>query len=202
MINTLIFDFGNVFINLNDAYAVEYVKHFESSKYLDDIIKTNLLYEKGEISTDRFLKNYQSYFPEQSKEDIIEKWNSILAEFPKHRLDFLKDLKENASYKLILLSNTNALHIEWIKQKVPHFMEFKNCFDKFYLSHEINMRKPDEYIFKFVLNENNCEAEECLFIDDNKDNIQTAKNMNINTWHLNPKKEDVVNLFNTNSALF
>jgi putative hydrolase of the HAD superfamily len=64
------------------------------------------------------------------------------------------------------------------------------------------MRKPDEYIFKYVLNQNNLSAEECLFIDDNKDNIKTAKNMNINTWHINPEKEDVSNLFNTKSYLF
>ncbi len=202
MINTLIFDFGNVFINLNDAYSPEYIKHFESPKHFDNIIKTNLAYEKGEISTSTFLNNYQSYFPELSKENIIEKWNSILADFPKYRLDFLKDLKENASYKLILLSNTNELHINWIKNNISHYEEFKNCFDKFYLSHEINLRKPDDYIFKFVLNKNNAKPEECLFIDDNKDNITSAKNMNIHTWHINPKKDDVINLFNTKSALF
>ncbi|TYA68502.1 HAD-IA family hydrolase, partial [Seonamhaeicola marinus] len=78
----------------------------------------------------------------------------------------------------------------------------KNCFDKFYLSHEINLRKPDSYIYKFVLNDNNVEAEECLFIDDVKNNITAAKNMNINTWHLNPEKDDVANLFKTQSALF
>lgn len=202
MISTLIFDFGNVFIDLNNAYTPEYIKHFKSSKHFNAILKTNLAFEKGEISTDTFLNEYQAYFPEQSKEEIIEKWNSILGEFPKHRLEFLKDLKENASYKLVLLSNTNELHINWIKENIPHFEVFKSCFDKFYLSHEINLRKPDDYIFKFVLNDNNIEAEECLFIDDNKSNIDTAKNLGIHTWLLKPKKHDVSNLFNVKSALF
>ncbi|WP_248723425.1 HAD family phosphatase [Seonamhaeicola sp. ML3] len=202
MISTIIFDFGNVFINLNDAYTIDYIKHFESSEHFDDIIKTNLLFEKGEISKDTFLANYQYYFPEQSKGDIISKWNSILADFPKHRLNFLKDLKENASYKLILLSNTNEIHIDWIKENIPFFEEFKNCFYKFYLSHEINLRKPDESIFKYVLNKNNLNAESCLFVDDNKSNIETAKNLNFHSWHINPKTEDVSTLFNTKSYLF
>jgi len=202
MINTLIFDFGNVFINLKDAYTAEYIKHFESNAHFNAIIDTNLSYEKGEISTNIFLKNYQNYFPEQSEEIIIEKWNSILGDFPEHRLNFIKDLKANTSFKLILLSNTNELHINWIKKHISHFDEFKQSFHKFYLSHEIKMRKPDTCIFEFVLKENKVNAENCLFIDDNKDNIESAKNLNINTWLLNPKKEDVTILFETKKALF
>lgn len=202
MVNTIIFDFGNIFINLDDAYALDYIKHFESSEHFEDIIKTNLSFETGAITTEEFLNAYTSYFPDQSKEDITNKWNSILVDFPKHRLDFLKDLKENSEYKLILLSNTNEIHIDWIKKNIPFYETFKNCFDAFYLSHEINLRKPDNYIFKHVLSKNNLKANECLFIDDNADNINSAKNIGINTWHLNPKTEDVSTLFNTKSNLF
>ncbi|MFY0712901.1 HAD family phosphatase [Seonamhaeicola sp. NFXS20] len=202
MISTIIFDFGNVFINLNDAYTLDYIKHFESSEHFEDIIKTNLSYEKGLISTNEFLDNYVRYFPNKSKEDIKNKWNSILDDFPKHRLDFLIDLKENTNYNLILLSNTNELHINWVKKNISFYNEFKNCFNAFYLSHKIHRRKPDKNIFNFVLNTNQLKPEECLFIDDNKDNIKTAKYLNINTWHLKPKKEDVSNLFNIKSSLF
>jgi len=62
--------------------------------------------------------------------------------------------------------------------------------------------KPNPDIFEFVLNENKLEAEECLFIDDNADNIETAKGMNIKTWHINPETEDVINLFETKNSLF
>ncbi|TXG39371.1 HAD family hydrolase [Seonamhaeicola maritimus] len=201
MIKTIIFDFGNVFINLNDAYTLDYIKHFESSEHFDDIIKTNIAFEKGLISTEVFLDNYSSYFPEQSIDDIIFKWNSILAEFPKHRLAFLKELKASSKYKLILLSNTNDLHISWIQENILFYNEFKDCFDVFYLSHEINLRKPDADIFNFVLNKNNLVANECLFVDDNLDNIKTAKNLNFITWHINPNTDDVSNLFNINNSL-
>ena len=126
----------------------------------------------------------------------------MLKDFPKHRLEFLQQLKNDSKYKLILLSNTNELHINWVKENVVFFEAFKNCFDAFYLSHEINLRKPNNDIFEFVLEENTIEAKNCLFIDDNEANCKTAVTLGIKTWHLNPENEDVVNLFTSKKNLF
>jgi putative hydrolase of the HAD superfamily len=70
------------------------------------------------------------------------------------------------------------------------------------LSHEIHLRKPNKDIFEFVLSENNLTAKACFFVDDNKDNIKTANALGINTWHINPKTEDITSLFNVNSHVF
>ena len=75
------------------------------------------------------------------------------------------------------------------------------CFDKFYLSHEINLRKPNTDIYEFVLNENNLKANECLFIDDTADNTNSASRLGIHTWNIDETKEDVVNLFDTKKEL-
>lgn len=203
MIKTIIFDFGNVFINLNIEEAIK--KTLESlniTEFTNEIITYNSLYEQGLVSTDEFLMFYKDNFPNISKEELIDLWNLILKDFPDYRLDFLKDLKASSKFKLILLSNTNELHINWIKKHVSFYENFKNCFDAFYLSHEINLRKPNADIFEFVLNKNNLKANECLFIDDNKDNIETAKKLNIKTWHINPETEDVAKMFKTKSHLF
>jgi len=58
------------------------------------------------------------------------------------------------------------------------------------------------FIFEFVLNTNNLKAEACLFIDDNADNINTANQLGLKTWHITPYKEDVVNLFTKQKHLF
>jgi len=201
MIKTLIFDFGNVFINLNIEAAQKHaLEAFQIESLSEEMLGFNSFYEQGLISTDEFLEFYIENFPKLSKETLVDIWNIILKDFPKYRLDFLQDIKKTSKYNLILLSNTNALHIDFIKTHVPFFEEFKNCFDHFYLSHEINLIKPNPDIFEFVLNEN--KASECLFIDDNADNIKTANHLNINTWHINPETEDVVNLFDTKKTLF
>lgn len=203
MIKTLIFDFGNVFINLDIENALK--KTFEIlniTEFSEEIIAFNSFYEQGLISTDEFLEFYSENFPKLSKNELIDIWNLILKDFPKYRLDFIKELKASSQFKLILLSNTNEIHINWIKENISFYENFKNCFDAFYLSQEINLRKPNNDIFEFILKENTLKANECLFIDDNKDNIETANNLNFKTWHINPGTEDVITLFKTKNNLF
>ncbi|OEJ98769.1 haloacid dehalogenase [Flavivirga aquatica] len=203
MIKTIIFDFGNVFINLDiEGWQKNMLDTFQIDTLSEEILAFNNFYEQGLISTNEFLEFYIENFPKLSKEDITYVWNYILKDFPKFRLDFLKTLKASAKYKLILLSNTNELHISWIKENVSFYEEFKNCFDAFYLSHEIHLTKPNNDIFEFVLNENNINAKECLFIDDNQNNIKAANALHIQTWHITPYTEDVINLFETKNDLF
>ncbi|MEP3836680.1 MAG: HAD family phosphatase [Algibacter sp.] len=203
MIKTIIFDFGNVFINLNIEAAHKHaLEAFKIETLSDEMLGFNSFYEQGLISTEEFLEFYTQNFSKLSKQELIDIWNFMLKDFPENRLDFLKELKKSSKYKLILLSNTNELHINFIKTNVSFYNEFKKCFDAFYLSHEINLVKPNQDIFNFVLNENKLKAEECLFIDDNKDNIEAAKALNIKTWLINPESEDVINLFNTKKELF
>ena len=203
MIKTIIFDFGNVFINLNIEAAHKHaLETFQVKSLSEEMLGFNSFYEQGLISTDEFLEFYSENFPILSKEELIDVWNFMLKDFPENRLAFLKTLQQSSKYKLILLSNTNALHINHIKEHISFYEEFKNCFDAFYLSHEINLVKPNQDIFEFVLNENELKAEECLFVDDNKDNIDTANTLKINNWHINPETEDIINLFETKKNLF
>ena len=96
----------------------------------------------------------------------------------------------------MLLSNTNDLHISWIIKDwgVELYDEFKNCFEQFYLSHEIGLRKPNANIYEFVLSENNLKAEETFFIDDTYENTYSAQMLGIKTWNIQPETEDVVDL--------
>jgi putative hydrolase of the HAD superfamily len=203
MIKTIIFDFGNVFINLDIEGAIKHTfNEFKIDTFSEEMTAFNSFYEQGLISTEEFIEFYSENFPNLSNEKLIDIWNFMLKDFPEHRLEFLKQLKEASKYKLILLSNTNELHIDWIKKRVPFYETFKNSFDAFYLSHEINLRKPNREIFDFVLKENKLNANECLFIDDNNDNCHTAKLLDMETWHIDPKTEDISNLFKTKNSLF
>ncbi|QDO95613.1 HAD family phosphatase [Formosa sediminum] len=203
MIKTIIFDFGDVFINLDKVGALEQaLVNFKLDSLPEDLVHVNSLYEMGLMETSEFMEFYESAFPDVTSEKILEIWNSILKDFPHHRLEFLKALSDSKKYKLILLSNTNDLHIEFVKTYVPFFNEFKSYFDVFYLSHEINLRKPNADIFEFVLNENNLIASETLFVDDLAENTAAAEQLGIHTWNINPETEDVTTLFETKKELF
>jgi putative hydrolase of the HAD superfamily len=202
-IKTLIFDFGDVFINLDKQGAMKNaLELFELDELHDDLVAINTLYEQGLISTEEFVEFYTDNFPKLSKKDVINAWNYILKDFPKHRLEFIKKLSEDKNYKLILLSNTNDLHISWIAENVSFYKEFKSYFDVFYLSQEINLRKPNTDIYEFVLKENKLKPEECFFIDDTKENTDTASSLGIHIWNIDETQQDIVDLFTINSDLF
>lgn len=197
MINTIIFDFGDVFINL-DKPAIERELHqLGVTSITEDMLEIAKQYEKGVISTNDFVTSFRTKYPSISAAQFKNAWNSIILEFPEYRLEFLEHLSTSKRYKLILLSNTNALHIEQVIENMSlyRYERFKNCFDQFYLSHEIQLRKPDTSIYEFVLEENKLQASACIFVDDTKENTEAAAQLGIHTWNNNPKEEDVINLF-------
>ena len=202
MIKTIIFDFGDVFINLDKPATFRELKKLNIEAVPENILQINKKYEMGLVSTESFIASYIDNFSSLTPKRMTAAWNSILMDFPKYRFQFIKKLSEEKNYQLVLLSNTNEIHIDWIKEKVPFFAEFKSYFDAFYLSHEINLRKPNLDIFGFVLNKHQLKAEECLFIDDTLENTKAAEKLGIHVWNLEPTREDVIDLFTTNKALF
>ncbi|MAB49766.1 MAG: haloacid dehalogenase [Flavobacteriaceae bacterium] len=203
MIDTLIFDFGDVFINLDKQGAMQNALNlFKTDTFDDDMIKTNMLYEVGKVSTEEFIDFYTSKFSYLNKNQIIEAWNYILKDFPEYRLKFIQQLAEEKRFKLILLSNTNDMHIDFIKSNVSFYEDFKNCFDQFYLSQEIQLRKPNKDIFNFVLESNNLKPEQCFFVDDTKENTDMAESLGIKVWNIDETNEDVINMFNLKNKFF
>ena len=164
MINTLIFDFGDVFINLDKPAIERSLKKLGVSTITNEMLEIAMKYEKGLITTDVFINSFTKKFPKISTREFTTAWNSIILDFPEHRLTFIENLASLKKYRLMLLSNTNILHIDKVikNMTIERYNRFKSCFDKFYLSHEIKLRKPDHSIYEFVLDENNLIAENIL----------------------------------------
>lgn len=196
MIKNIIFDFGDIFINLDKPAVYEHLAAFgypELTPEMDTLSKT---YEVGKISSDAFLSELQQLIPSAGISQITDAWNSILLDFPESRLRFLENLKAAGNYRLFLLSNTNELHIDFVKKTMgmERWNRFKACFEQFYLSHEIHLRKPNTEIFDFVLKENGLLAKETYFIDDTQENTDAAAAIGIQTWHLIVGSQDVTDL--------
>ncbi|APS40385.1 HAD family hydrolase [Salegentibacter sp. T436] len=202
MIKTIIFDFGDVFINLDKPATMREMNKHEIEELSESLLNINQKYEKGLISSEEFVKSYQSEYTQLQEEHFKNSWNAILVDFPEYRYQFLKKISEEKNYQLILLSNTNEIHIDWVKENVQFFEDFKACFDAFYLSHEINFRKPDAEIYEFVLKQHGLKPQECLFIDDTKENTDAAEDLGIHTWNIEPTREDVIDLFTAKKELF
>jgi putative hydrolase of the HAD superfamily len=197
MIKNLLFDFGDIFINLDKEAPYKKMGALGMKSVSPEMELINKQYEKGLVTTKDFVTFYQDIFTRANKKQLVEAWNSIILDFPEYRLTFIEELAKNCNYRLLLLSNTNQLHIEQVVKNMgeERYIRFRNCFEVFYLSHEINLRKPDADIYHFVLEQNNLVASETLFIDDTLENTEAAQKLGIHTWNLIPKKDDVTNLF-------
>ena len=197
MIKNIIFDFGDVFINLDKEVIFREIEKYGGSLELSpEIMALNESYEVGGISSEHFIEQLVKVYPKARPAEIEHIWNSMLLDLPDYRLEFLENLALENKYRLFLLSNTNALHIPFFAKKIgaEKFNRFKNSFEKFYLSHEIHLRKPNAEIYEFVLQENGLKAEETFFIDDTKENTDAAEKLGITCWHLQVGKEDIIQL--------
>lgn len=196
MIKNIIFDFGDIFINLDKKATTKALSTFGNEQNISQLNSIFDNYEQGKVSTASFLAELKTIFPKATQNELIRAWNAILLDFPAYRLTYLEQLAAENKYRLFLLSNTNALHIEQVKRIVgkEFFENFRNCFEKFYLSHEIQKSKPNKEIYEFVLQDNDLHAQETLFVDDTKENTDAAAELGLLTWNLQVDTEDIINL--------
>ncbi|MBC7525690.1 MAG: HAD family phosphatase [Flavobacterium sp.] len=195
MINTIIFDFGDIFINLEKEASLEAFIKLGLNGPNDELIAQNDLFEKGKITELEFLETFQKYIPKVSFEEIRVAWNSIIGEFPLYRLEFLQMLSQR--YRLFLLTNTDEIHISKFEHKVgiSFYTDFYNCFEKVFYSYEMHLRKPDPAIFNTIINKYDLSPKRTLFVDDKKENTDTAASLGLHVWNLQVGVEDVVDLF-------
>lgn len=90
------------------------------------------------------------------------------------------DSKGNKKHKLFILSN-------WDKESFPlvyensKFKKIFDCFDKdkVIISSEIKLVKPEPEIYKYVIDKFKLDPKECIFIDDQEQNVDAAKKAGI-----------------------
>jgi putative hydrolase of the HAD superfamily len=201
MIKNIIFDLGDVFIDLDHSSSKEEFLKLGIKNFSEEMLIMNQKYDKGLVTTVEFIQYYTKLFSNKTREQLIDSWNSMLIDFPKHRLTFLETLSN--TYRLFLLSNTNETHVTYFRAQVGYdfYSRFANCFEKIYYSFMINHIKPEPEVFQLILDENCLKPEETLFVDDTLKNIESAQKLRIKTWHLRPKKEEVIELFSVKSIL-
>lgn len=198
MIDTIIFDFGDIFINLDKQGTISGLQNLGMKEWNADFDQLNLSFEVGGISPEDFIGGFQKQLPNASKEEILKAWNAVLTDFPFYRLEFLQELSKK--YRLFLLSNTDSIHINTFETKsgVSFYQDFYNCFEKVYFSFDMGLRKPDPKIYQYLIDQHNLIPANTLFVDDKKENTDSAAALGIKVWNLQVEKEDVVDLYKKN----
>jgi putative hydrolase of the HAD superfamily len=189
----VIFDFGNVIINIEFQRIYETFAKLTSKPiaYIEKRITEEQIfrrYESGQFTDEEFrdIIRQTLSFPLSDKE-VDTAWNAILLDIPTERIDLINNIRKK--YPVYLLSNTNNIHITASNNYLNDAHGIKNLnvlFDKLYLSYEMGMWKPDTEIYYEVLRSVNLEPNKVIFFDDNLQNIESAKAIGMQTILVEP----------------
>ena len=81
-------------------------------------------------------------------------------------------------HRLILFSNTNAIHCPWIFETYPEF----SLFEASVLSFEAGAIKPDPEIYHHAIRAHGLNPASTLYIDDLPQNIATGRALGFRVW--------------------
>ncbi|SOE23234.1 putative hydrolase of the HAD superfamily [Spirosomataceae bacterium TFI 002] len=200
-IEALVFDFGNVIINIDvertlDAFAALTRRPVNRIKTVFEEDQIFRRYETGLFQDAEFrdIVRQALGFP-FSDHEVDTAWNALLLDVPKERISLIEHLKTR--YPVYLLSNTNNIHIEACNKYFKAnfgIPTVESMFTKAFYSYKMELWKPEKAIYKQLLGEINKEPSQVLFVDDNEFNITSASEMGIQTIHLIPP-DDILNHF-------
>ena len=117
-------------------------------------------YERGDISGEQFLNAVLNALEYKiSGEDFCKLFSEIFT-VDEDVATLLPVLKKN--YRLLLLSNTSAIHQKYGWERFP----FLRHFEKLFLSYEVRAVKPEPEIYQAVTAYTQLPPSEHIFIDD------------------------------------
>jgi glucose-1-phosphatase len=176
MHKAIIFDLGKVLVpfDFKIGYrALEAACPYRSDEIPRQIAKTGLVQrlEKGLIGPLDFVERLSEALELRLEyADFCRAWSSIF--YGQLLADALLESLA-ARYRLLLLSNTNSIHWEMVRENYPMIRYFHDRI----LSFEVHFMKPEPEIFQAAVARAGCRAEECFFTDDMADNVEAAKRL-------------------------
>ena len=195
-IKNIIFDLGNVILNLNFDASIRAFQELGLDKavldrqqaYADPVFHK---LEIGALTPDAFHDRVRQILKNQDANDqqIDDAWYAMILDIPEDRVKTLQNLAKK--YRLFLFSNTNAIHIGRLlpEFKAKYGFDFSTLFEMVFYSHEIHAGKPDPAAFKKVIELAGVQAEETLFVDDLEKNIIAAQQSGLKTLWLKKDME-------------
>jgi putative hydrolase of the HAD superfamily len=174
LIKAVIFDLGRVIIpfDFHPAYAMLESRCGVPKAQIPELLaQTNLVqrFESGEIESHDFVRQISAHLNlDLSYEGFCEIWSSIFSAETLIPEEMLRGIAR--TYRLVLLSNTNAIHFEMIQDRYPHIQHFHALV----LSYKAGALKPQPLIYQKAIEAAGCLPRECFFTDDIKAYVEAA----------------------------
>ncbi len=166
MIKTVIFDLGKVLIpfDFSRGYrAMEPFCDYPAAEIPRRIAATDLVhrFETGLVESRDFVEQLSGMLDLRiTYEQFCEIWSSIFLPEILVPESLLAGIAER--YRLLVLSNTNAIHFDMVRRNYPMLRHF----DDLVLSYEVKAMKPSPLIYREAIARAQCRPEECFYTDD------------------------------------
>ena len=187
-IKNIAFDLGGVVIALSYEQAVKRFEEIglkDARQHLDAFHQQGIFgdLEQGTITAEEFrIELGKLIGREMTYEECLYAWHGYVENVPQKNLQMLLKLRQ-LGYKVCLLSNTNPYMMQWAMSSEfdgqGHSLDY--YFDHLYLSYQCKHMKPSAEIFQMMLEGQQATAEETLFIDDGKKNVEAAQSLGMKT---------------------
>lgn len=163
MIKIVAFDLVGVLVTENDIELTE----------IEQKLERTFGNEYNDLDCISFARNYVS-----NDSDIIKITKDLIDKLYRAKdYDIFMNIKKKyPNIKIIIATN----HLKYIRNYIEKYLDTKNI-DDIIISSEINKSKPNIDFYEHLLNKYNINPKELLFIDDNNENIESAKVIGINT---------------------
>lgn len=197
-IKNIIFDLGNVLLNLDFNASI---RAFQKIGLTEEVLDKQQAYsdpvfyelETGKIAPEEFRERVRKILisPNVTDQEIDDAWSAMILDIPESRVKILQELRKK--YNVYLFSNTNIIHINKLLSEFrkQHNIEFPSLFVKAFYSQEIHERKPDLSSYKKIIRLAEINPEESVFIDDLEKNIIAANQAGLKTFWLKDGMEMV-----------
>ncbi len=179
MIKTVIFDLGKVIVpfDLKRGYAaLQPHCTYGADEIQKRIAATDLVhrFEAGQVSPEAFVAQLSAQLGlSVSYDQFCDLWSAIFLPetiVPEPMLEGI-----SARYRMLLLSNTNAIHWAMIHATYTAMAHFHD----YVLSHEVGAMKPSPVIYEEAVRRAGCRPEECFFTDDMPAFVEGARQFGI-----------------------
>lgn len=177
---TLILDFGNVIAFFDHRRACQQLASLSMNQVTEDAVCQAVFgttlesdFDCGKLSSSDFVQRLRRLFDlGPSDEAIVRAWCDIF--WPNEQLLPLLPRFKRSVAKLLLASNTNELHYQWVTKQ---FANPLSCFDAFVLSHKVGYRKPALPFFNACIEASAVNPNQCVYVDDRPDFVEVARNV-------------------------
>lgn len=187
MIKNIVFDLGNVLLKGHSSIVLEGLR-------LPDEMKQNIKTEFFSNCDDLDLgkESIKEHFDKcKFNYNIDDSIKEILVNYYEYRpfndemIELMNKLKQNG-YMIYILSNNTREVYSYLKG-LPWF----KCIDGWIVSCDYQVVKPYKEIYIKLFEIFNIKPEECFFIDDKKENIETAKLLGMNGFVLDIENQGI-----------